>query len=388
MLKRFTAVIITVVMLLACAACIAEQSASAPDRAEILELAEKARTRALGDKPLNDPKSEDAITEEGYEIIYDFATFYADKPELTKDTVLNSVVLTEPEKPVFRQIMTDMSFKEVIDSFPNTNPELAGTHDEAVLYIDGSPEKGVSYGHVLRDGQRIRAVEYGTLTPAEGGTAHTGVSFQIEANLVSAVQLFGLNNIITAEEAQKITDDINSVSEIGEYKQVPYSQNGQELAEFSEDDLVFPAFDFLNADPDKMEGVLEDNIVDNGDGTYLRVLSGDGYEAVFSCDADGKNAKPVTYTILSEDIEGPRCVRLGDFFTDVYNRFRHDDNAEIKNGSKVLYGTENTPPYGTCVYDDDGAELRYVLKTKAGDAVELFLRFDQMDLSDIILTTL
>lgn len=388
MLKRFTAAVLAAVMCLACAACLAEQTTSAPDRAEILELAEKARERALTEKQLNDPTSENAVTEEGYEIIYDFATFYADKPTLTKDTVISSVMLTEPEKPIFRHIMTDMPVKDVIASFPNTNPDLAGTHDEATLFADGSLETGFSYGHVLRDGQRISAVEYGTLTPVKGGISHTGVSFLIEANLVSAVQLFGLNSLITPEEAQKITDKINDVSEIGEYKQIPYSQNGLELSVFSEEDLVFPAFDFLNADPDKMEGVMEDNIVDNGNGTYLRVQNGDGYEAVFSCDAKGKNAKPVTFTVLSEDLEGPRGVRLGDFFTDVYNRFRHDDNNEIKNGSKLLYGTENNPPYGVCDYDDEGAELRYVLKTKAGVTVELFLRFDQMSLSDIILTTL
>ena len=131
-------------------------------------------------------------------------------------------------------------------------------------------------------------------------------------------------------------------------------------------------------------------MIDNEDGTWLRRVDGDGFEAVFRCDSAGKNAELISYSILSPELEGPRGVRLGDLFHEDFTRFRSGEGGMDETGlTETLYGTAGTAPYGLAEYGD-GTEmtLRYVTPTLGGPDVELILRYRDTVLAEIILHTL
>ena len=146
----------------------------------------------------------------------------------------------------------------------------------------------------------------------------------------------------------------------------------------------------MTAQPEQFEGELEDMLIDNEDGTFLRRIDGDGFEAVFTCDEAGQNAQLISYTILSDNLEGPRSVRLGDYFQEDFNRFRNGEGAFDEAAmSEVLYGTVGTAPSGLAEYGTgDEMTLRYVTDTLDGREVELYLHYQNTVLDEIILHTL
>ena len=96
----------------------------------------------------------------------------------------------------------------------------------------------------------------------------------------------------------------------------------------------------------------------------------------------------LSFTILDDAFEGPRAVRIGDLFSDDFNRFRNGENEMTEAMTELLYGTEGTAPYGTASYDPADMNLRYVAGTPDGTQVELFLKYENGILSEIILHTL
>ena len=138
-----------------------------------------------------------------------------------------------------------------------------------------------------------------------------------------------------------------------------------------------------------MPGAAEKELIDNEDGTWLMRCDGDGFEAVFTCDAEGKNARILSYTILDPDTEGPRCVRLGDLISDDYCRFRSEGNEMSEEMTELLYGTEDSAEWGLASFNYAGGEafLRYVTEAE-GMRVELLLKYEQNTLKEIILHTI
>ena len=97
---------------------------------------------------------------------------------------------------------------------------------------------------------------------------------------------------------------------------------------------------------------------------------------------------PLSLTFLSDALEGPRGIRLGDFFHEDYNRFRHGEN-DTDGLTELLYGTEGVPPCGTANYaDSDGMTLRYLTALEDGRIVELYLRYIAGELTEAMLQTL
>ena len=108
--------------------------------------------------------------------------------------------------------------------------------------------------------------------------------------------------------------------------------------------------------------------MDNEDGSWLERVDGEGFEAVFTLDAPEGTARMVSFTILSPDLEGPRCVRIGDLFQEDFTRFRSGEGELDATGlTETLYGTWGTVPYGIAEYGD-GQEmiLRYGTGTSSG----------------------
>ena len=163
-----------------------------------------------------------------------------------------------------------------------------------------------------------------------------------------------------------------------------YSDKG-----FGPEDLEWNGVRFTALQPETLPGAPETELIDNEDGTWLLRCDGDGYEAVFLCGEGGSDPRILSYSILDEDAEGPRCVRLGDLFSDDYCRFRSEGNEPDDSMTELLYGQAGTAPWGQAAYDYAGGEvsLRYVTEAD-GREVELLLRYVQNRLAEIIIHTL
>ena len=351
---------------------------------EIASLVERIQDLASQSEVLNDPTADDAVSEDGTAYQYDFGVLYRDG----EDDRVSAILVMDAEIEGPRGVRIDWSVNQVMDAFPCDNPELRGSREEAVLYLEGSAEDGFRYGLVERDGQRIRVMEYGAVDPAKESRA--ALTLQISGDGVDAIFVSGLNGTFSREDAADLYRELEEKKSVNWYSRVPQSLNGAELEIFGEADLDFSELSYLTAVPEMFGDNVEDVLIDNDDGTWLRRVDGDGFEAVFSCDSEGRNAFPLSYTILSPDLEGPRAVRLGDLFHEDFNRFRNGEGEVDESGmTEVLYGTPGTAPYGLAEYGN-GAEmtLRYVTPTLGGPDVELRLRYEDTVLTEIILHTL
>ena len=374
--------------------CVPAAAETAPEPVTEQELAGfLAQTRETVLKegaPLNDPADESARSEDGTRFQFMAAVVYAEGTALAADTPVNALFFEDSEGPVFRGTGIDTQWIDLAAAFPLENETLAGTRTEAVLYLRETGNGGFVYGRILRDGQRIRAAEYGEVLPAGGQFRRLAVTYTLQSGLVTSIRFDGLNpsaGLLEAENAGEMLDGLKTLAAADEYRAVKSSRNGLELTPFGAEDLIFSGVSYTELSPETLPGSPESELIDNGDGTWLLRCDGDGYEAVFRCDAEGKNASVLSYTILDPDTEGPRGVRLGDLFSDDFCRFRNGENEMTEDMTELLYGTEGEGSWGYASYEPSAGEtsLRYVTELPGGEKVELLLKYAENTLKEIII---
>lgn len=393
MMKKCVALFLALMMALSLTTAVAESDADALDYDELMDWAEGFKTRALAaGAPLNDPTEEAAYTEDGYAFVYDFATLYMDRPEMTADSVLQAVVVYSPEEQGPRGTGVDQLSSEVLNAFYNENNDLQGDSSFAALYVSDTMPAGALWGWVQRDGQRIETIQYAVHEQlSSGGDGYTdcGLVYTLSDNLVAAIRAYGLNETISADEVRSNLDAVQEVSEKTEYAQVPTSINGSELEMFDRDDLIFSGLDFLSLTPEEAEARLgaaqEDDWMED-EGAYLRSMEFASCTMTFSYDAQKQNPVLEMLSIDMDGLEGPRCVRIGDTLSSVISRFRNGEGDYDGVSREVLYGDGENAPYGLAEYGDDAtAGLWYAAKLEDGRTVVLSMSFEQMYLSDITL---
>ena len=393
MMKKCVALFLALMMALSLTTAVAESDADALDYDELMNWAEGFKTRALAaGAPLNDPTEEAAYTEDGYAFVYDFATLYMDRPEMTADSVLQAVVVYSPEEQGPRGTGVDQLSSEVLNAFYNENNDLQGDSSFAALYVSDTMPAGALWGWVQRDGQRIETIQYAVHEQlSSGGDGYTdcGLVYTLSDNLVAAIRAYGLNETISADEVRRNLDAVQEVSEKTEYAQVPTSINGSELEMFDRDDLIFSGLDFLSLTPEEAEARLgaaqEDDWMED-EGAYLRSMEFASCTMTFSYDAQKQNPVLEMLSIDMDGLEGPRCVRIGDTLSSVISRFRNGEGDYDGVSREVLYGDGENAPYGLAEYGDDAtAGLWYAAKLEDGRTVVLSMSFEQMYLSDITL---
>ena len=129
MMKKCVALLMALFMALQILPAVAESSADALDYEELMTWVQGFKDRALAaGEPLNDPNDEAYHTEDGYTFVYDFATLYMDRPEMTADSVLQAVVVYSPEEQGPRGTGVDQLSSEVLNAFYNENDDL-GIYD-------------------------------------------------------------------------------------------------------------------------------------------------------------------------------------------------------------------------------------------------------------------
>ena len=389
MMKRILC-LLTAVMLCLILPAAAEGNAKVVTAAELDELLERVRAQALTEELLNDPAGEDAESEDGTFFLYEAAGFYAEGTEMTADTPVNTLVFDCDEENVLRGTGMNSRVEDVLAAFPQDNADLAGTREEAILYLRET-EAGFAYGRILRDGQWINTVEYGEVVTDGEMSCRTAVTYSLENGMVTAIRVSGLNpaggELLDASQAEEFYNELIQLAGCEDYRAVKTSRNGLELTALDAEELVVGGVPYVTMKPGDLPGTPETEIIDNEDGTWLLRCDGDGYEAVFQCGEHGEDAEILSFTILDDGIEGPRSVRIGDIFSDDFNRFRNGENDMGEDMTELLYGTEGTAPYGVAFYDFSAMTLRYVTDTPEGPQVELLLKYDNYFLTEIILHT-
>ena len=369
----------------------AEEAPQPVTAEELAVLLETVRTEALAAVPLNDPAAEDAQSEDGTCFQYENALIYAEGTVLSADTPVNALVFEDSEGPVFRGTGIDTRLDELLAVIPVENRELAGSREEAVLFLQETEEGGFVYGRILRDGQRVQAVEYGEVLPEGEQYRRAAVTCRMQSGLVTSLRADGLNPsggaLMDSAHAEELLAELKELSGHDEYRAVASSVNGLELTPFDENDLIFDGFSYPALQPATLPGMPEQELIDNGDGTWLMRCDAESYEAVFRCDGQGENAEILSFTLLDDMTEGPRCVRLGDLFSDDFCRFRSGENEMAEDMTELLYGTEDTDSWGYADYNPEDMTLRYVTGTAAGVRVELLLKYENNILTEIILHT-
>ncbi len=388
MMRKIITVILLAGILMACCGMAAGAESGPVTMEELEAFAGQIRELALAGKPMNDPRAEDAESEDGIALQYAFGTVYADRAEMTEEARIGAFMIMDRDVSGVRDIAIDWDVNHVMAVIPCGNPDMSGTRERALLYLTGDPDKGYQYGAVERDGQRISAMEYGAAEPAGG--KRIAMTLQISGDGVSAIRMEGLAESQSPEDLSALYHELEALGKKTSYARVPRSLNGAELEIFQESDLDFSALSYQTAIPEIFGDNVEDVLIDNDDGTWLRRVDGDGFSAVFTCDETGGDAELISYTILSEDLEGPRAVRLGDLFHEDMQRFRFGEGDVSGDGTReVLYGREGEAPYGLAEYGSgDEMTLRYVTKTLSGQEVELLLRYENTVLTEITLHTL
>jgi len=380
-----------VLVLFAVLPAAAEEAVQPLAAGELATLLESARAGALQATPLNDPVAEDARTEDGNSFEYPGVWIFADATALDADTPVNALVFGEGGEEVLRGTGVNTQLEDLLAAFPLENPELAGTREEALLYLREN-DKGYAYGRLIRDGQRVSTVEYVDLLPEGDHYRRAAATYTLLNGRTTFLRVDGLNpagaDLPDANQAAEILAEMKALAGHDEYRAVKASAVGTELEPFGEQDLFFDGFSYTAMQPATMPDNPEQELIDNGDGTWLLRMDGDGWEAVFSCGRDGENAQILSFSLLDDETEGPRAVRLGDLFFEDFMRFRSGEGELDDNMTETLYGTEGTAPWGLACYNPDDMTLRYVTDTAAGIRVELLLKYEKNELTEIILHTL
>lgn len=391
MMKRLFCLMLALALLPILPALAEESTAGSLELEELKEWAASYKERAMATQPLNDPTAEDAFSEDGYAFIYEFATLYMDRPEMTEDSVLKNLVITDPAEVGPRSTAVDMFTDEVLAAFYSENPTLDGSRSFAVLYMsDSLPQEGV-WAWVQRDGQRVMSIQYAIhqqrATGGEGYT-DTGLIYTIQSDLVSAIRAYGLDEYSTLEEVQDNLAAVRQVMAETGYTRVPVSYIGTDLEAFGESDLAFSGVDFLAMTPEDAEDVLgdclEDHWMEDDNGEYIRMMEFVGCDVTFIYDADKQNPHVDSMAITMDSMEGPRCVRIGDTFASVLNRFRYGE-GQYEDLHETLYGDPETAAYGVAEYGADASvTLTYSFETNAQQVV-LHMDFVSMELNEILL---
>lgn len=389
MLKRLICLMLAL-MLCPLSALGAEPEAAALSWSELHAWADGLVEIARQTEPLNDPTAPEALTEDGYAFVYDFATLYMDRPDLSEESVLRNVVVFSPATKGPRDTGVDMLWTDVLAAYYTENPTLDGDRGFAALYAVSQMPQGAVWAWMQRDGQRVMTIQYAVheqLPYGSDGYSDCGLVYTMQDNVVSAIRAYGLDAVVQQEDVQRNMTAVSGIADTTGYTQVPVSFVGTDLAAFGPADAVFGGVDFIGLTPKGAESALgkaqEDVWMEDDTGEYIRIMSFEGCEVTFLYDAQRENPRVNMVSLVSDSVEGPRCVRLGDTFSSVLCRFRYGE-GEMEGLTEMLYGTREGS-YGLAEYGSDAsATLRYV--SREGDVpVTLYMTFTAMSLTEVLM---
>lgn len=273
---------------------------------------------------------------------------YADRPELTDETVLKAVVLDVPPEedgtyPDLRGIAVGAPFRDVLAAYPLDQASLSGTREEAGLCLSGSVPGTACTGVLIRDGQTPLSAVYTLYEVAPGGIRAFSVTYAFSMGAVSMIRVSLEPALLSIRDAQNAFGRCADLMTVREYS--AFLPNAQAAEPFNEEDLLFSGLDFLHLTPETAKAVLgsprEETWAEDG-ANFLNTLSWQGLSITFLCDA-GKVPVCAAGLFLDEDLlEGPRGLIPGSSLQDILSRFYRDPSAAEADGPvTVLYSLED-----------------------------------------------
>lgn len=345
--------------------------------AEVRDAVDSFHKLALGLEPLGTERSADEDGPDVWTIEYDFGFIHTGDEKLTENSTIYGITVLTGEHEIVRGLSVGTSQSDLLSAFKCDNTGLAGDRFGALLSLDGNPEAGFTAATLSRDGQRNNYIMWQVTEAKDGLFLNDGMICYLDGGMISGVDLY-ISGDTTPEEVADVWSLMTELSEKDDYVAVDMNYtDGAMLEPFSTADLVFSGIDFLNDVSESLPDLLDEVMIDNGDGTFLHRVDGIGYTAILHADEEMRDLSLLQITILSDDIEGPRGVRLGDSLIDDRVRFRYEDTEfDYDHMTQLLYGDGVTAPYGIAIYGTDGsAELRYLLCTEDDREILLLLTY-------------
>ncbi len=313
---------------------------------------EELTTRALDDHYLAMGK--------GYELTLSSSDISDDSVVLGAAIGVDAQGISELKGP--RGIQVGSAVEELLKTYPNDNPYLAGNQDGAVLYISGILPAAVYTAFVVRDGQAISLVEYNVYHQVDNGVARAGLQYTIDQGVVRAIRSFMTQEALSQTEAQEAISRLAALQE----ENSVVTNAGDLGTPLEREDMSFGQMDFFDLTPEGAKAALGEPEFEEKAGAGLLTLQWPGVEAVFSLDKDGKALRAERVTVTDGNLEGPRGLRLGQTLAQVISLFAHGEDLPENGG--FLYGKEQTPPYGSLVVGGDYVSLYYVIEAEGGNA--------------------
>lgn len=362
-MKKIVSLLIACVLALGCLPAFGEDAYLTAE--EIQDYCDSLLQTALTLPPVSPEETEDG----GW--CFDFGSFalYSEDQALTADSavILAELLPGEDNLRDMRGIGPGSTAREVLAAYPLDNEDLAGTYEEAVLYINGIAPDTVRVGSIVRNGSHILLIDHTVYTPSDAQMQAASALYTLENNQVVAVQLIPSMETDSPEDMQ---EEIFRMSELQEQRE--YSVYRAETpTPLAREDLTFGPIDFLSAvDADLIAvlGAPDSDIWEEEENGYLHTLQWEGVQAILRCDAQKQNAALQYLQIYSERLEGPRCIHMEDSMETVLALFPQEGEGD------VLYGDGDNAPTGVVSYGPEAVSVLYAAEAE-DDQVALKLDF-------------
>ena len=103
----------------------------------------------------------------------------------------------------------------------------------------------------------------------------------ISGDGVDAIRVEGFGEKTEAEAIREYYEELETLGHSFAYTRVARSLDGTQMEMFQEWDLDFSSLSYQTAVPEIFGDNVEDMMMDNGDGTWLRRVDGEGFSAVY-----------------------------------------------------------------------------------------------------------
>lgn len=259
-----------------------------------------------------------------------------------------------------RGIGPGSTLRELLAAYPLDNPSLAGSYEEAVLYISGMLPDAVSVGSVNRDGSHAVQVEYALTVPDGEEAVQSYIGYSMENNVV--VGMYTGTARVSLDDARMDIESMSRLQEVREYS----VYNAETPEPLAREDLLFTSpygvVDFVSAGEDELKAALGEPDADNWEqdqDLYFRTMEWEGVTAVLAYDAQKQNSVLTGLQVYGDQLEGPRGLHMDDTVESVEARFPQDAGEALGERDEAgansrLAAAGNEPYIEYTVTLDDG----------------------------------
>ncbi len=342
-------------------------------------------TGTVGKEPLNAPITEEALTEDGYALIYENATLYYDKPVLDETSSLRAFTFTSDLGSTPRGVRLGDTAETLIALYGWQNPELRGDGALIPLYVTDLLPQAAYWAWAQRgESGEVEQVRCGVHSRIdEDRYTDAGILYLLQGGVITSVKCYGLDATIPLKQAQSNLAALGA-GDMGA-KAVPAS----DAEPFAMTDAGFDGLPFVGLTEAGAQQALglENGIqwVADGEGAWMGTMEQDGVTVTYTANADKSLVRADAIIVTRMDYDGPRGMRIGDQLESVIAKFLADGEGRAQGEGLLLYGDGQSAPYA--LLEDDGsgtAVLRYVCKEDSAE-VTLYLTFLNNALSEMMI---